>query len=190
MWRNYLRLRKELPERSRAGILGAHVELGSFTFPKVGVEKISNIWDIRKSTQRHITSVLKQISQKTILFPSTMHKSKLQRDKIVSKWFIPVPKQSSKSFKRIKRRYRTQRGKSFNGSVQFSHSIMSSSLQPHGLQHSRFPCLSPTLRACSNSCPLSRWWHPTISSSVVPFSFLLQSFPASVSFPESVLCIR
>ena len=68
-------------------------------------------------------------------------------------------------------------------SVQFSHSVMSNSLQPHGLQHARLPCPSPTPRA--NSCPLSRWCHPTISSSVVPFSSCLQSFPASGSFPMS-----
>ena len=53
----------------------------------------------------------------------------------------------------------------------------------HGPQHSRLPCSSPTLRACSNSCLLSRWYHPTISSSVVPFSSCLQSFPVSGSFP-------
>ena len=70
-------------------------------------------------------------------------------------------------------------------SVQFSHSVMSDSLQPHGLQHTRLPCPSPTPRACSNSCPLSRWCHPTISSSVVPFSSHLQSFPASGYFPMS-----
>ena len=58
-------------------------------------------------------------------------------------------------------------------------------LQPHGLQHIRLPCPSPALRACSNSCPLSRWCHPTISSSVFPFSSCLQSFPASGSFPMS-----
>ena len=63
----------------------------------------------------------------------------------------------------------------------FSRSVMSESLQPHGLQHARLPCLSQSPRACSNSCPLSRWCHPTISSSVVPFS-CLQSFPASGSF--------
>ena len=56
---------------------------------------------------------------------------------------------------------------------------------PHGLQHARLPCPSPTPRACSNSCPLSRWCHPTISSSVIPFSPCLQSFPASGSFPMS-----
>ena len=75
-------------------------------------------------------------------------------------------------------------------SVQFSCSVMSDSLWPHGLQHSRLPCLwAPG--ACSNSCPLSWWCHPTISSSTVPFSSCLQSFPASGVFSnESVLHIR
>ena len=54
--------------------------------------------------------------------------------------------------------------------------------EPHGLQHTRLPCPSPASRACSNSCPLSQWCHPTISSSVVPFSSCLLSFPASESF--------
>ena len=67
----------------------------------------------------------------------------------------------------------------------FSHSVISNSLLPHGLQHARLPCPSPTPRACSNSCPFSRWCHPTISSSVVPFSSCPQSFPASGSFPVS-----
>ena len=62
---------------------------------------------------------------------------------------------------------------------------MSDSLQPHGLQHSRLPCPSPTPGACSNSCPLSQWCHLTISSSVTPFSSRFQSFPASGSFPMS-----
>ena len=70
-------------------------------------------------------------------------------------------------------------------SVQFSCSVVSNSLWPHGLQHARLPCPSPTPRACSNSCPLSQWYHLTISSSVVPFSSCLQSFPASGSFPMS-----
>ena len=64
----------------------------------------------------------------------------------------------------------------------FSCSVMSNSLLPHGLQHTSPPCPSPSPRACSNSCPSSRWCHPTISSSVVPFSSFLQSFPASGSF--------
>ena len=67
----------------------------------------------------------------------------------------------------------------------FSCSVLSDSLWSRGLQHSRLPCPSPTPRAFSNSCPLSRWCHPTISSSVVPFSSCLQSFPASGSFPMS-----
>ena len=62
---------------------------------------------------------------------------------------------------------------------------MSNSLWPHGLQHTRPPCPSPTPRVYSNSCPLSQWCHPTISSSVIPFSFCLQSFPASGSFKMS-----
>ena len=62
---------------------------------------------------------------------------------------------------------------------------MSNSLQPHGLQHARFPYMSPTPGAYSNSCPLSWWGHPTISSSVVPWSSCIQSFPASGSFPMS-----
>ena len=64
---------------------------------------------------------------------------------------------------------------------------MSDSLWPHGLQHARLSCPSSSPRACSNSCPLSRWCHPTISSSVVPFSSWLQSFPASGSFLTSRL---
>ena len=68
---------------------------------------------------------------------------------------------------------------------QFSCSFMSYSLEPHGLQHTRFPCSSPAPRICSNSCPLSRWCHPTISSSVIPFFSCPKSFPASVSFPMS-----
>ena len=70
-------------------------------------------------------------------------------------------------------------------SVQFSCSVVSDSLQPHGLQHARPPCPTPTPRVYSNSSPLSRWYHPTISSSVVPFSSRLQSFPALGSFSMS-----
>ena len=71
------------------------------------------------------------------------------------------------------------------GSVQFSHSVVSNSLRLHGLQHARPPCPSPTPGVYSNSCPLSWWCHPTISSSVFPFSSCLQSFQASGSFPMS-----
>ena len=72
-------------------------------------------------------------------------------------------------------------------SDQFSHSVMSDSLRPHGVQHTMLPCPSPTPGVCSNSCPSSRWCHPTISFSVVPFSSCLQSLPASGSFPMSQL---
>ena len=67
----------------------------------------------------------------------------------------------------------------------FSHSVMSDSLQPHRLQHIRLPCPSPTPGDCSNSCPLSQWCHPPISSSAAPFSSCSQSSPASESFPRS-----
>ena len=70
-------------------------------------------------------------------------------------------------------------------SVQFSCSVVSDSLRPHGLQHTRLPCPTPTTRVYSNSCPLSRRCHPTISSSVIPFSCRLQSFPESGSFQMS-----
>ena len=75
--------------------------------------------------------------------------------------------------------------KGSKSSDQFSCSVVSDSLWPHGLQHSRLPCPLPTPGAYSNSCPSSWWCHPTISSSVIPFSFCLQSFPASRSFPVS-----
>ena len=75
----------------------------------------------------------------------------------------------------------------FISSVRFSCSVVSDCLQPHGLQHARPPCLSPTPRACSNSCPSHQWCHPTISSSVVPFFSRLQSFPVSGSFSMSQL---
>ena len=67
-------------------------------------------------------------------------------------------------------------------SVQFSHAVMSDSLWPHGLQHARFPCPSPSPGASSISCPSGQWWHPTISSSAVLFSSCLQSCPAPGSF--------
>ena len=73
------------------------------------------------------------------------------------------------------------------GSVQFSHSVLSDSLLPHGLQHTKPPCPSPTPRVYSDSCLLSRWCHPAISSSVFPFSSRLQIFPASGSFQMSQL---
>ena len=72
-------------------------------------------------------------------------------------------------------------------SLLFSHSVVSDSLWPYGLQHARLPCPSPSPGICSNSCPLSWWCHPTISSSTIPFSSRLQSFPASESFLTSWL---
>ena len=75
----------------------------------------------------------------------------------------------------------------FSSSVQFSCSVVSDSWRPPGLQHAGLPCPLPTPRACSNSCPSNRWYHPTIPSSVIHFSSCLQSFPGSGSFPMSQL---
>ena len=83
-----------------------------------------------------------------------------------------------------------QKGAVQFSSVQFSCSVMSNSLQLHGLQHTRPQCPSPTPRVYSNSCPLRQWCHPTNLSSFIPFSSCLISFPASGSFPESVLHSR
>ena len=69
----------------------------------------------------------------------------------------------------------------------FSRSVVSDSLWPHGLQHTRLPYPSPSPRVCSNSCPLNQWCHPTISSSGIPLSSCLQAFPASGSLPMSQL---
>ena len=74
-------------------------------------------------------------------------------------------------------------------SVQFSHSVMSDSLWPHEPQHARPPCPSPAPRVHPNPCPSSQWCHPTLSSSVIPFSSCPQSFPASGSFQMSQLYI-
>ena len=71
----------------------------------------------------------------------------------------------------------------------FSCSVASHSLRPHGLYHARLPCPSPSPRACSNPCPSSRWCHPTISSSAVPFSCCFQLLPESGSFPVSQLFV-
>ena len=75
-------------------------------------------------------------------------------------------------------------------SVQFSRSVVSNSLWPHESQHASLPCPSPTPGVHPNSCPSSRWWHPAISSFVVPFSSCPQSLPASVFSNKSTLCMR
>ena len=84
-----------------------------------------------------------------------------------------------------KRKWKKENGKPVGVSVQFSCSVMSNFLWPHGLQHTRPPCPSPTPGVHSDSCPSSQWCHPAISSSIVPFSSCLQSFSASGSFQMS-----
>ena len=82
-------------------------------------------------------------------------------------------------------RYSHHEGGALMIGIQFSCSVISDSLWPHGLQYVRLPCPSPTPRVHPNPCPLCRWCHPTISSSVIPFSSSLESFPVSGSFPMS-----
>ena len=82
---------------------------------------------------------------------------------------------------------RNNSNRCWQGFLLFSCSVVSDSLQPHGLQNTRLPCPSPSPEACADSCPMSWWCHSTISSSVIPFSSCLQSFPASGCFPMSQL---
>ena len=105
--------------------------------------------------------------------------------------FLPVPtfKLCNLNLFIFKLHYKTRctHSKAHIKHVQFSGSVMSNSLRPHESQHSRPPCPSPSPRVHSNSCPLSRWCHPVISSSVIPLSSCPQSLPASGSFPMSQL---
>ena len=101
---------------------------------------------------------------------------------------IKVPQRTGKKKKKTIPLFQFPRSPDFGivtWSVQSNRSVVSNSLRPHRLQHARLPCPSPTPRVYSNSCPLSWWCHPTISSSVVPFSSCPQSLQASGSFPMS-----
>ena len=94
--------------------------------------------------------------------------------------------QYSEINKIFKKHHQIKANAKINKIQKFSYSVVSDSvLRPHGLQHAKSPCPSPTPGACSNSCPSSWWCHPTISSSAVPFSSCPQSLPASGSFPMS-----
>ena len=115
----------------------------------------------------------------SIISPSICHEVMGPNAMILVYWMLSFkPAFSLSSFTLIKRL--------FQSVSQFSHSVMSDSLRPHGLQHARLPCTSPTPRVYSKSCPSSQWCHPTMpSSSVVSFSSCFQSFPASGSFQMS-----
>ena len=106
----------------------------------------------------------------------------------MSLWSIPLWHKAILNWKQW-RSSKPRKSSPFSaGSVQLlSHSVMSDSLQPHGLQHTRPPCPSRTPGVYSNSCPSSQWCHPAISSSVIPFSSCPLSLPASGSFPMSQL---
>ena len=132
----------------------------------------------------NLTIILEQYSYSRILFSNKNS---------TSAW---CPILNLKNIMLIRARYKRSHNVSFLlnemsqfSSVHFSRSVVSNSLRPHELQHARPPCPSPHPRAYSNSCPMSRWCHPTISSSVIPLSTCLQSFPASGSCPMSQLFI-
>ena len=98
-------------------------------------------------------------------------------------WSLEIFESRTSVFKKTKKEGIVSVSNYIQFSVQFSCSVVSNSLRPHELQHTRPPCPSPTPGVYSNSCPSSRWCHPAVSSSVVPFSSCPQSLPASGSFP-------
>ena len=106
---------------------------------------------------------------------------------ILNSWISNLKKKELlfRFYFRVTKEKMSIRSVQWHGSVQFSCSVTSDSLRPHGLQHTRPPCPSPIPGVYLNSCPSNQWCHPIISSSVVPFSSWLQSFPASGSFPMS-----
>ena len=125
---------------------------------------------------------------KTLLFTPNMDRpwkyyTKINQRKKNAIWFHPYAESKSKTNEQTK--INKKQTEHISDCCYSSRPVMFNSLQPHGLQHARPPCPSPTPRACSNSCPLSHGCHPTISFSVVPFSSCLLSFPASRSFPMS-----
>ena len=116
-----------------------------------------------------------------------VYKSIWKRGNLEDKWVKYLNRNFTKEVIQMANRHMKISSSSLGNrfQFQFSCSVVSNSLWPHGLQHARLPCPSPTPRAYSNSCPSSWWCHPTISFSVIPFSSCLQSFLASVSFPMS-----
>ena len=146
--------------------------LKKWCFWTVVLEKILGVpWTARRSRQ----SILKEISPKC--------SSEWLMLKLKFQYFGHLMRRAD-SFEKTLMLGKIE-GKRWRGSDQISLSVVSDSLRPHELQHTRPPCPSPTPWAYSNSCPLSQWCHPTISSSVVPFSSHLQYFPASGSFQMS-----
>ena len=121
----------------------------------------------------------------------SLHTFEVESNKMILKfvWQRRVPRMAKQLWERRTKSDWSDTNKVHFSSVQFSHSVMSDSLRPHGLRHARPPCPSPTPGVYPNSHPLSRWCHPAISSSVVPFSSCLQSSPASGSFQMSLLFV-
>ena len=142
---------------------------------------LCSLWRSRARLHIEETGQHKQKCPRCIIYPTTLDMRVLQH----STQFFVLQEWQNKRIEGVIVCLQYERARFAFSSVQFSHSVRSDSLRPHGLQHARLPCPSPTPRAYSNSCPLSQWCYPTISSSVVPFFSHLWSFPASGSFPMS-----
>ena len=153
-------------------------------------------WEFLGQSRRSNQSILKEIS------PEYSLEGLMLKLQYLATWFKELTRLKRPWLGKIEDRRRRgwQRMRCLDGitdsmdmslsklsSVQFSHSVMSDSFQPHELQHTRPPCPSPSTGTCSNSCPLRQQCHPTISSSVAPFPYCLQFFPASGSFPMNPL---
>ena len=160
----------------------------SLRTPSWPAEQVQSCWRMRKHRKQRPTMAMADIfNQPNLIWPTSWL--------LMCEWAHPKsaqlgpfqqnhpanPRSMSKKKKNYVHCYRSLQ----SCSVQISRSVVSDSLRPHGLQHARPPCPSPTPRVYSNSCPLSWWCHPTISSSVVPFSSHFQSFPALGSFQMS-----
>ena len=140
------------------------------------------IWWLRKGKKRQEREDNTLFLIKSYLGLTALNDTCLFKANIVTIFCVFIAHVKLKYMTMIARR---KRGSNCKYIVQFSRSVVSDSLWPHGLQHARLPCPSPTPGAYSNSCPSSWWCHPIISSSIVPFSFHLRSFLASGSFPMS-----
>ena len=127
------------------------------------------------NTNKEIEIIKKRIKWKLLKFPEYFQIYFNDQNKILTKLRVS----------RVGLNWETNQWTITQNEKQFSGSVVSNSLQPHRLPHTRLPCPLPTPRVYPNSCPLTRWCHPTISSSVIPFSSCLQSFPASGSFQMS-----
>ena len=159
----------------------------------IGSQNVGYDWVTELNWTEHCTKISNLLNTQKIHSQTLMLwkiEGRRRRGRQRMRWLDGITKSMDMSLSKLQEIVKDREGWHAvvqSSSVQFSCSVMSDSLQPHGLQHTRLPCPSPTPGAYSNSCPLSLWCHPNISSSVISLSSCLQSFPASGSFPKSQL---